>query len=144
MHGRGEEAVKLWDVEARLGKAEEKLRRTDRFLLRNDVNERSITHKLAQHLEKYFRGWDVDCEYNRVGTELMTKRLRSPGAEQCHTDDTDAQTIYPDIIVHRRGKENQNLLVIEAKKSSSRSGTSRDEEKPRNLASNWVTSTAFL
>jgi hypothetical protein len=59
----------------------------------------------------------------------MTKRLRNPQAEQCPTDDTDAQTIYPDIIVHHRGKGNENLLVIEAKKSSSRLGTDRDKEK---------------
>jgi hypothetical protein len=55
MHAkRKEEAMKLSDVEARLKKAEEKLRKADRFLLENDVNERSITHKLAQYLQKPF------------------------------------------------------------------------------------------
>jgi hypothetical protein len=125
----GEEAVKQSDVEARLKKAEEKLLRTDRFLLENDVNERSITHKLAQYLqEEFFPEWDVDCEYNRVGTEEMAKKLDLKAEPSC-TDDTHARTVYPDIIVHHRGKEYENLLVIEAKKNSSPAGTSRDEEK---------------
>ena len=121
--------MELSDVETRLKNAEEKLRKTDLFLLENDVNERSITHKLAQYLQEEFRQeWHVDCEYNRVGTELMAKKLDLKAEPSC-TDDTDAQTVYPDIIVHHRGNENQNLLVIEAKKNSSRFGTSRDEEK---------------
>lgn len=34
-------------------------------------------------------------------------------------EDTDAKTVYPDIIVHKRKNDKENLLVIEAKKSSS-------------------------
>lgn len=36
----------------------------DRDLLVMDVNERSISHKLAEHLAREFDEWDVDCEYN--------------------------------------------------------------------------------
>ncbi len=37
----------------------------DRYLLENNINERSITHKLAEHLQTEFRDYHVDCEYNK-------------------------------------------------------------------------------
>jgi hypothetical protein len=49
----------------------------------------------------------VDCEYNRDGQ--CKKRL--PRDEQ-------EGLARPDIIVHRRGTETENLIVIEAKKSN--------------------------
>ena len=99
-----------------------------------DAHERSITHKLAEHLQRLFPYWHVDCEYNRDDDEA--KRL---GQEYEHAKDkyeplkpydTEAKTVYLDIIVHRRCTH-QNLLVIEAKKESSRCSTSVDENKLR-------------
>jgi hypothetical protein len=123
--------VKQSDVETRIIHAREKLLKKDGFLLEKDVNERSITHKLAQYLEEEFPGWDLDCEYNRVGTDLMIKRIKRLDLEDegCRTDDTHARTVYPDIIVHHRGKEDENLLVIEAKKKSDHTGIDRDRRK---------------
>lgn len=125
---REEKFVEQSDVETRIIHAREKLLKREGFLLENDVNERSITHKLAQYLEEEFPGWDVDCEYNRVGTDLTIKRIKRLDfcAEQCRTDDTNAQTVYPDIIVHHRGEENENLLAIEAKKKSNHTDTGKD------------------
>jgi len=37
----------------------------DGYLLENNVSERAITHKLAEHYQKLFPEWNVDCEYNR-------------------------------------------------------------------------------
>jgi len=91
----------------------------DTDLLDHDVNERSITHKIAEHLQKEYErlGYKVDCEYNREGHNV--KRLNSLGIKSpcCSADDTDAVTVYPDIIVHKRGKRD-NLLVIEVKKTN--------------------------
>lgn len=36
----------------------------DAFLLRRNVSERAITHRLALHLTHFFPFHDVDCEYN--------------------------------------------------------------------------------
>ena len=91
-------------------------------LLRLNTNERSITHKLAEYLQRDITDWNVDCEYNRLGTAI--KRLPAP--EAIGSDDEDGRTIFPDIIVHRRNKR-ENLLVIEVKKSSNTRGG--DEEK---------------
>lgn len=106
------------EVSEALDMALEEFMRLDLTLLRDNVNERSITHKLAEYLEKRFRGYDVDCEYNRNQGEVK-KIQHFP--ETVGTDDTNATTVFPDIIVHQRGKPEGigNLLVIEVKKSAS-------------------------
>lgn len=45
------------------------------------ANERSISHRLAMHLQKVTREWTVDCEYNRVGNSDDTKH--QPRLELC-------------------------------------------------------------
>lgn len=97
----------------------------DLYLLENDVNERSLTHKLAEYMVPQFPGWDVDCEFNRSGE--TPKTLAGWRSRTVAIDDTNAQTVFPDIIVHRRGTED-NLLVVEAKKSST-SNRSEDDAK---------------
>lgn len=42
-----------------------KLRESDFQLLEINVNERTISHKLAEHLQKNIVDLSVDCEYNR-------------------------------------------------------------------------------
>lgn len=104
------------DVRDRINDAIRLLQRRDAYLLEHDANERSITHRLAIYVEGQFPGWDVDCEYNRDGAD--PKRL--PRAQTVQTDDDQGRTVYPDIIVHKRGRNNDpgsNLLVIEVKKS---------------------------
>lgn len=88
----------------------------DQYLFEIDVNERTLTHRLAMYLQPAFAEWHVDCEYNR--DEHRPKELWLPGGEDPDGYDTNAQTVYPDIIVHKRGT-NENLLVIEVKKTSS-------------------------
>lgn len=87
----------------------------DIHLLKVNAGERSITHGLAEHLRVLFKGWDVDCEYNRDGHD--PKKVPLP---KRHNPELIENTcVYPDIIVHIRGSKN-NLLIIEAKKSSNR------------------------
>jgi hypothetical protein len=95
----------------------------DEFLLINDLNERTITHKLAEYLQKEFPGWNVDSEYNRKMGQV--KRISYKNVQ---SDDSDAKTVYPDIIIHRRNTED-NLLIIEIKKNASINGMKKDEIK---------------
>ncbi|MDA8025249.1 MAG: BsuBI/PstI family type II restriction endonuclease [Actinomycetota bacterium] len=99
-----------------------RLLRNDFALLELNANERSITHKLAEYLQSEFQEWHVDCEYNRDGD--IPKQL---SVQNISTNDTDARTVFPDIVIHHRNTKN-NLVVIEAKKSSTAHG-SADEEK---------------
>lgn len=93
-----------------------------------DANERSITHWLAVILARLLPGFDVDCEYNRSGD--VPKRLRTGYDLGVKADDTDAQNVYPDIIVHRRGTD-LNFLAIEAKKTTRASMVLDDIDKLR-------------
>lgn len=127
-------------------RALKRLLKEDSFLLENDVNERSITHKLAEYLQRELREgefneyefngyrlheYNVDCEYNRMDKNGVqdTKRLELHSLQiiedlkkacgHVEPDDTNAKTVFPDIIIHRREDSTHNLLVVEIKKSNS-------------------------
>jgi len=83
--------------------------RNDSFLIQNRVNERSVSHKLAEYLQKQFQDWDVDCEYNRKGLDIKTLEKINDCSDQRTTN-----RVLPDIIIHKRNTD-ENLLVIEIK-----------------------------
>lgn len=120
-------------VKAKIQLAFEELVKKDHFLLTHDVNERSLTHCLAIYIKKQFRNYDVDCEYNRDGVGRDSKRISrikdlDSFRENVSTADEKGVTVYPDIIIHFRGKA-KGLVIIEAKKSNR--GPNDDEEKLR-------------
>lgn len=119
----------------------------DLILLKNDVCERSITHRLAIHVERRICELDdidvsrlkVDCEYNRnvtgglaapksliIESEDQHKKANEFGRQ---SEEALEVSSYPDIIVHHRGHNDYNLLVIEVKKKSSRVDDSHDIKK---------------
>lgn len=100
------------DIAKGVASAIDLLLRKDAYLFEVDANERSISHRLAMYLAKLFPDWDVDCEFNRDGHE--PKRLQL-NPEPIQSDDEGGRTVYPDVIIHRRG-QNCNLLAIEVKK----------------------------
>jgi hypothetical protein len=129
----------MQDVKQRIIEAIVDLYRDDHDLFHVDANERSISHKLAEHLQKRFPCWHVDCEYNRRGQERKQLQLTPElQPETVTSDDTEAKTVYPDIIVHWRNTNN-NLLVIEIKKTNGSS-----EEKDRQKLKAFVESDLFL
>lgn len=91
----------------------------DDILLTIDANERTISAQLACYLKPVFPEWNVDVEYNRQG--LDPKQI---GIEESAT------LVYPDIIIHRRGSE-ENLLVVEMKKGNSPEPDEEDMKKLR-------------
>ena len=108
----------------------------DRYLIDHDVNERALTFRLGLYLQQIFTGWDVDCEYNKNCETLRQNKLLScrckfkPEFDCVHcTREAKMQcTVFPDIIIHRRGTEH-NLLVIEAKKDASDNDRKEDIDK---------------
>ena len=99
-------------VKESINKSLERLLLEDTDILEVDINERTITHRLAIYLESFFPEWNVDCEYNR--DHYDPKRLNIE-PRNLKSNDIKATTVYPDIIVHKR-KTEDNLLVIEFKK----------------------------
>ena|SRR5690606_2798398 len=105
----------------------------DSWLLDNNLSEQSMSHKLAEHIQKHFveYNYDVDCEYNgdvdnesgRKRISFLLCRLAEIGLLSSPTgpleDELIQRAVFPDIIVHKRGNNENNLLVIEVKKSSS-------------------------
>ena len=79
------------------------LHASDHYLLEHGIHERAMSHRLAVYLELQFPGWDIDCEYNKFGgrPKLAPTASRSK---------------RPDIIVHHRGRDYDNLLAVEIKK----------------------------
>ena len=97
-------------------------------LLDKDSGERALTHRLAVQFEKQFQGWEIDCEYDRLGE----RTLRLPHGSIVSTDDHLAKSIYPDIVVHQREIPN-NLLAVEVRKAANHQPLAHDQHKLRAL-----------
>ena len=104
----------------------------DLDLLYEDISERclcgALMHELNKQLEKNgCNNYYADVEFNR-----NKKRIK-----QLPNDDGFLSNILPDIIVHSRGKETlDNLLVLEMKKSSA---NQQDKENDRNRLKKMTT-----
>jgi len=102
-------------------------------LLEKDLGERTLTHRLAVHLEQQFAGWEVDCDYNRLGE----RTLRLPKGSIVSTDDGIGKSVYPDIVVHQRDIPN-NLLAIEVRKATNHQPVEHDQHKLRGLTDPYI------
>ena len=98
------------------------------FLFEHDLGERALTHRLAVHLERQFPGFDVDCEFDRLGD----RTLQLPRGSIVSTDDHLGKSIYPDIVVHQRDVSN-TLLAIEVRKAGNHQPLEHDRHKLRAL-----------
>ncbi len=95
----------------------------DAHLINVSASERAISHRIGTYLQEQLAPWDVDCEYNRDG--IIAKYIHLITRD---SDDDDGNYKLPDVIVHKRGTS-ENILVIEVKKSSNRTGVQRDIDK---------------
>ena len=93
------------ELTRKVGLAINKVYARDLKLLDIDGSEWAVAHRVAVYLEEYFEGWNIDCEYNRVGLDGGTKH------------NTEGAYRRPDIVIHHRGmiEKEHNLLVIEVK-----------------------------
>jgi S-adenosylmethionine:tRNA-ribosyltransferase-isomerase (queuine synthetase) len=115
--------MRYGDLKNKIIRAIKTLRKNDSHLLWVDSSERSIMHKLAIYLGEEFKEYDVDCEYNRskdVPKVIMSKLLGRKNYSSLK------KKVYPDIVIHKRGNNGDNLLVVEIKKSSNHSRGERD------------------
>ncbi len=97
-----------------LNKSIDLLVQHDSILLEVDVTERALSHQLARYMAFNVQPpLSVDCEYNRHAYD--PKRLELPHRDASESD-IRARTVFPDIIVHERQSDDQNLLVVEVKK----------------------------
>lgn len=115
------------DIFCRLRLGIEVLNEADRSLLTRDVHEQSVGARLAYHLQALFPDHDVDVEYNRH--EADPKRLEIDPKCANKTNDEGETLVRPDVIVHQRGHDFSNLLVLEIKKEGNDEGTDCDVQR---------------
>jgi len=120
------------ELKTAFDKALDNFIKDDHDLLWLDASERAISHKFAEHLQREFPGWHVDCEYNRqrhrakviqISKDKWKELVKAGKADEAIKYEDlmvaeDPPTVFPDIIVHHRDTQN-NLLVVEIKKSHS-------------------------
>lgn len=99
-------------VSTRLEAAFQALYENDINLIEMNAGERVIAARLAFYLQGLFPTYNVDVEYNRHGVDPKSIHL---GPECGHEGEN---LIVPDIVIHRRGNDDYNILVLEIKKST--------------------------
>lgn len=95
----------------------------DVVIIENATHEVAIAHRFAVYLEQILRSefpdHHFDIEYNRYEDQVK------------HRDD--GTNIRPDILIHQRMIQNENILVIEIKKNCKSIVDAEDEIKLREL-----------
>ncbi|MGO4952334.1 hypothetical protein [Paenibacillus sp. DRB1-1] len=132
----------LDEIKGKVNKALLKLYEKDKYLIKNDLNERTIAHKFSNYIQEEFNEFDVDCEYNKNVDEAEGNKniyflkqeyleLNKNFKETVSIDNIEyvRMSIYPDIIIHKRGSNLQNLLIIGIKKSTNREDRNFDFSK---------------
>ncbi len=96
-----------WSLLNLVASALEQLYADDYDLIEREINERSIVSRFGRYLESLLQPseygtLDLDVEYNRNGQgPKRTKKF--------------INGVYPDLILHERGTNRRNILVIEFK-----------------------------
>lgn len=107
------------------------------------VAERTVTQRIAMHLQPRIQELQVDCEYNRNGGRpkyIDVQHDHLTPSERQHQIETATRgrakatrleieqwstyrvTSSPDILVHQRGTNDHNLLIVEVKIVGDRRG----------------------
>jgi hypothetical protein len=91
----------------------EQFKCNDAELISLNVSERAVMFHIARYMrEKTPNEFHVDCEYNRHLTNVKELYFlkNSLGVADSHD-------VYPDILIHKRNDDENNLLVVEIKKA---------------------------
>jgi hypothetical protein len=83
------------------------LYREDPYLIKNEVHERSIVFRFCHYLQPLLQGngyidYNLDMEYNKNHSNPK-QTINFPNGT------------YPDVILHQRGSNDHNLLLMEFK-----------------------------
>src|SRR3989338_10676499 len=90
----------------------------DSDLLSRENYEVTTSSKLAQYLVFHFPEYQVDCEYNKH----IDERKENEG-----------KNIRPDIVIHKRGTDEKNLVYIEIKTDHNRDDKTHDMDKIKSV-----------
>ena len=77
------------------------------FLLERDLGERTLTHRIAVYVERQFAGWQVDCNYDRLGE----RTLRLPRGSGSSTDYHPGKSVDSRIALPQRANPSNCLVT---------------------------------
>lgn len=86
----------------------------EEHLFAHEASERAICAHFLTYLKPLLSNWDLDVEYNRNISDPKKVRLKK---------------VIPDLIVHKRGTNDQNLLAVELKIKCNARDKAKDIEK---------------
>ncbi len=125
------------DLQKKVIEAISKFIGKDKPLLSMGAHEQAISHRIAVYLEDLFpeENLNIDCEYNKhldsrkvvdLSEFIDLENYESCGCNTCRKIETtrdikelEEREFRPDILVHHRGYNDHNQIVIEVKKTNS-------------------------
>lgn len=128
----GEDSVvSALEIEELVNVALKAVYKYDKYLIDIKAHERDIVFRFGIYfqrlLEKHekFKAYNLDVEYNRNGQDSKK------------TENFSYNGICPDVILHKRGHNNDNLLVLEFKGywNNDKEGREKDRKTIRDLMS---------
>jgi len=112
--------MEFYELESKVRKCIDRLIKDDSHLLRESVYERTISGRLGHYMINEFPNYDVDCEYDKNIESLEDKKIIYEIEYRVGVKIKNPKKIVPDIIIHKRGLNSENLLVVEMKKNTSK------------------------
>jgi hypothetical protein len=111
------------EILGKLDSAIEQLLEKEHNILKRGLNELNLNGHLTKYLTPLFEEYHVDPEYNgdiskirdRKELEIAKSRMNEIAIEP---NKDDLYILTPDIIIHTRNTNDNNLLVLEIKKDS--------------------------
>lgn len=106
--------MKLANLKAIVERATQRLVDEQRALLELKVGEPTIAQHIAGYIrEQIPKQLSVDVEYNKHLTEKKVLLLPPKGSPNANPIPT---VVRPDIVIHKRGTDRQNVVALEVKK----------------------------
>lgn len=112
----------------------ELLYENDNYLIEHSVHEQDLSHRIAYYFENLLNNYEwykktslnIDVEYNKNFDDSKRVYCKCIGCRgnECYITTSQynignyESTCKPDIILHERGSNNNNILVIEIKKNN--------------------------
>ena len=114
------------ELQQKVGQAVSDFMRENPSLLDLEAHEQAISHRVAYYLESQFckgMNLNVDCEYDQhldacktFNFEKEYKKCDCVGCKKAREKKPNPKKrCRPDVLVHSRGNDDRNLIVIEIK-----------------------------
>ena len=111
-----------------VNKALDNLYKEDYILIKNNVQEESIVSAFTRYFEKEIETMNLKKKYLSIDNEYNKDILSESGFKEIYYEGK-SHNIKPDFILHERGTNNNNILVIEFKKMSNNDVKGRKSDK---------------